>query len=223
MPPLASLAACGSLRHSPTRWVMYLSFIGDGARVRTALVPAFNISFLVRAPCSHVQAAGGIALTTPNLDELEAMSSAAEENDRVSTVQSGSASSVRAPPLKNESVSAVGTALREGHALAEAAIADGELVDARPLGPPLTAVLAAMLDADIRPASNGESRVWDKARIVIHIPRKKMCAGNFVVVPPKHRASIQQFVVPVISPLFPPNPNQRRLLCRHIRLADAAN
>lgn len=42
-----------------------------------------------------------------------------------------------------------GEALRGGHSLETAALADGKLVDARPLGTALKAVLSAMLDNDI--------------------------------------------------------------------------
>lgn len=63
----------------------------------------------------------------------------------------------------------MGTTLREGHSLTQAAIADGELVDARPLGTSLAAVLAAMLEADVRPASDGEGGGFGAGlRIVIH-------------------------------------------------------
>lgn len=68
-------------------------------------------------------------MTTPNLDELQAMSSAALD---VGSVGGSGAE-----------------ALREGHSLATAALADGKLVDARPLGAALKAVLSAMLDDDI--------------------------------------------------------------------------
>lgn len=61
---------------------------------------------------------GGIALTSPNLDELAAMSAAADGDE----------------------------ALREGHSLAKATLADGKLVNARPLGAALKTVLLAMLD-----------------------------------------------------------------------------
>lgn len=70
------------------------------------------------------KAVGGIALTTPNLDELAAMSSAA---------------------LGWRKAGSGGRAVREGHSLATAALADGKLVDARPLGPALKTVLEAML------------------------------------------------------------------------------
>lgn len=71
------------------------------------------------------QTAGGIALTTPNLDELAAMSSAADGG--------GEPRGCRG-------------ALREGHSLATAALADGKLVDARPLGAALKTVLTSMLE-----------------------------------------------------------------------------
>lgn len=80
------------------------------------------------------------------------MSSAAAEKNRVSGLQTGLDSS----RASNGSVATMGTVLREGHELAQAAIADGELVDARPLGPSLAAVLAAMLGSGALPASNGE-------------------------------------------------------------------
>ncbi|CAM9666376.1 unnamed protein product [Ectocarpus sp. 6 AP-2014] len=79
------------------------------------------------AKCSvpfSAEAVGGIALSTPNLDELAAMSSAA---------------------LGWRKAGSGGRAVREGHSLATAALADGKLVDARPLGPALKAVLEAML------------------------------------------------------------------------------
>ena len=65
-------------------------------------------------------------MTSPNLDELVAMSAAAAGGDGHAGGHGG--------------------ALREGHSLAKAALADGKLVDARPLGAALKTVLAAMLD-----------------------------------------------------------------------------
>lgn len=78
----------------------------------------------LRTPYRH-QAMGGISLTTPNLDELAAMSSAADGGGETG---------------------GQGGTLREGNSLATAALADGKLVDARPLGAALKTVLAAMLD-----------------------------------------------------------------------------
>lgn len=125
------------------------------------------------------------------------MASAAEEKSRASAVHTGSASSLTAASLlRNGSVNAVGTALREGHSLAQAAIADGELLDSRPLGPSLAAVLAAMLEADVRPASDGKGGEFGAGlRIVIHIAWYDfMCAGKFIAVPPKHCARAQAAV-----------------------------
>lgn len=176
---------------------MYIYLVGEGIRVRTALVTALKHYFLaVRVPCFPTKAAGEIALTTPNLDELAAMALAAEENTRASEVQTGSTSSLRASLLRNGSVSAVGTALTEGHSLAQAAIADGQLVDARPLGPSLTAVLAAMLKAGVRPASNGEGGGFGERRTSSYtfLVQDCVCAGNYIAVPPKHRARAQTAV-----------------------------
>ncbi|CAM9767900.1 unnamed protein product, partial [Hapterophycus canaliculatus] len=76
--------------------------------------------------------AGGITLTTPNLDELAAMSAAA----------SGGKTKGR------------GDEFREGHAMAAAALADGKLVDHRALRPALTRVLHAMIfDIESEPAA----------------------------------------------------------------------
>lgn len=80
----------------------------------------------LRLPFQH-QAIGGIALTTPNLDELAAMSAAADCGGEPD---------------------GHGGALGEGHSLATAALADGKLVDARPLGAALKTVLAAMLEGE---------------------------------------------------------------------------
>lgn len=95
-----------------------------------------------------------MTLTTPNLDELAAMSSAAEESNRKSGLQTG-LDYARASTLGDESGAMVGTTQREGHVLAKAVIADGKLVEAGPLGPSLTAVMAAMLGSGALPASNG--------------------------------------------------------------------
>ncbi|CAN0494708.1 unnamed protein product [Ectocarpus sp. 12 AP-2014] len=87
------------------------------------------------------EAVGGIALATPNLDELAAMSSAA---------------------LGWRKVGNGGRAVREGHSLATAALAGGKLVDARPLGPALKAVLEAMLSEVATPMT-----LLDGARHVV--------------------------------------------------------
>lgn len=64
-------------------------------------------------------------MTTPNLDELAAMFSAADGGGEPGGRGGG---------------------VREGHSLATAALADGKLVNARPLGAALKTVLKAMLD-----------------------------------------------------------------------------
>lgn len=90
---------------------------------------------------------GGIALTTPNLDELAAMASAATAKNK-NGQDSGSQSSGNADSDGS---------MRAGHALAQAAIVDGEFVDPRPLGAALKTVLAAMLDVEgLGVASRGE-------------------------------------------------------------------
>lgn len=141
-------------------------------------MPAPNPSIsLLLAPYLPVQAAGGIAFATPNLDELAAMASAAQENNRLSSEQAQST------PRKVSPLNGVdgGALLRVGHSLARAAIADGELVDARPLGPSLTAVLVSMLEADAQPASNGEGGGFGSGRaFVTHVPVVHFCNGEIL-------------------------------------------
>ena len=54
----------------------------------------------------------------------------------------------RGPDGGIESGVAEGSVTRAGHSLQQAAIADGRIVDPRPLGPALKTVMAAMLGAD---------------------------------------------------------------------------
>lgn len=104
-----------------------------------------------RARHKPKQAIVGLAVVTPNLDELAAMAIAAAprrtpkspEADTRSGPGSSHAHASSQSPVENTQEGAAG---RMGHSLAKGAIsAEGKFVDAKPLGTALTAIFTAML------------------------------------------------------------------------------